>query len=260
VILPLALLLAAAAPAATGPADTRSPQERFDACLHLSDVNPAAAEKVAADWARTGGGVAAAQCLGIARSALGDWKGATDAFTTAASLADQIHVSSAPNLWVSAGDAALAGGDAATARKALSTAIAAPDLPDQMKGEAYLDRARADVAAEDLGAARGDLDVALKLVPDDPVAWLLSATLARRMNDQARAATDIKGAETRAPNAPEVFFEAGNIAAAGGDMADARTQWSHAIAVAPDSDIAQQAQAELATTGGNSAAKPTAGH
>jgi len=258
VILALALLLAAT-PASSGPADTRSPQARFDSCLHLSDTNPAAAEKVAADWARTGGGVSAAQCLGIARSALGDWKGATDAFTTAASLADQIHAPGGPNLWVSAGDAALAGGDAAAARKALSTALDAPGLPDQMKGEAYLDRARADVAATDLAAARGDLDEALKLVPADPVAWLLSATLARRMDDLTRAANDIKEAATRAPKAPEVLFEAGNIAAASGDMAAARAQWSQAAAIDPDGDIARQAQAELAATGGAPAAKPSAG-
>lgn len=257
-ILVLALLLAAT-PASAGPADTRSPEARFDACIHLSDTNPASAQKVAADWARAGGGVPAAQCLGIARSALGDWKGATDAFTTAASLADQIHAPGGPNLWVSAGDAALAGGDAAQARKLLSTAIGAPNLPDQMKGEAYLDRARADVAAEDLGAARGDMDEALKLVPADPVSWLLSATLARRMDDLTRAATDIKEAQTRAPKAPEVFFEAGNIAAASGDVAGARAQWSQAAAADPDSDIAKQAQAELTATAGDQPTKPPAG-
>ena len=46
-ILPLALLLAAAAPA--GPADTRPDKARFDACVHLSDGDPTAAEKTAAE-------------------------------------------------------------------------------------------------------------------------------------------------------------------------------------------------------------------
>jgi len=248
VILPLALLLAAAAPA--GPADTRPDKARFDACVHLSDGDPTAAEKTAADWARTGGGVPAAQCLGIALSAAGDWKNATDAFSTAATLAEQTHTPGAANLWVSAGDAALAGGDAAHARALLSTAIAAPNLSDQMKGEAYLDRARAGVAANDLGSARGDMDAALKLVPADPMAWLLSATLARRMNDQARAATDIKEAQTRAPEEADILFEAGNIAAAGGDMPGARALWQHAAAAEPGSDAAQRAHAELAATGG----------
>lgn len=247
-ILPLALLLAAAAPA--GPADTRTDRARFDACVHLSDGDPIAAEKTAADWARTGGGVPAAQCLGIALSAAGDWKSAAGAFSTAADLAEQTHTPGAANLWVSAGDAALAGGDAAQARTMLSTAIASPNFPDQMKGEAYLDRARAGVAANDLGSARGDMDEALKLVPADPMAWLLSATLARRMGDQARAATDIKEAETRAPEEADVLFEAGNIAAAAGDMTGARAQWAHALAAEPGSDAAGRAKAELAATGG----------
>jgi tetratricopeptide (TPR) repeat protein len=249
VILPLALMLVAAA-APTGPADTRSDKARFDACVHLSDGDPIAAEKTAADWARTGGGVPAAQCLGIALSAAGDWKSATGAFTTAATLAEETHAPGAAELWVSAGDAALAGGDAVQARTLLSTAIAAPNLSDQMKGEAYLDRARAGVAANDVAAARVDMDAALKLVPADPVAWLLSATLARRMNDQTRAATDIKEAQTRAPASADVLFEAGNIAAAGGDRPGARALWSQAAAAEPDSDAAKQAHAELAATGG----------
>ncbi len=256
-ILPLVLLLAAAAPA--GPTDTRSTQARFDACVHLSDSDPAAAAKTAADWARTGGGVAAAQCLGIARSAASDWKGAVDAFSTAATLADQTHAPGVANLWVSAGDAALAGGDAAQARTLLTTAIATPDFPSQMKGEAYLDRARAGVAANDLPGARADMDEALKLVPADPMAWLLSATLARRMNDQPRAATDIGEAQTRAPDVADILYEAGNIAAAGGDVPGARAQWVKALAAEPESGAAKQARAELAATGGIPASALTAG-
>lgn len=259
-ILPLLLLLAAAAPTSTGPADTRSEKSRFDACVHLSDSDPAAAAQSAADWARTGGGVPAAQCLGIARSAAGDWSGAVDAFSTAATLADQIHnAAEAANLWVSAGDAALAGGDATKARTLLTTAIATPGFAEQLKGEAYLDRARADVAAGELIVARGDMDEAVKLVPADPMAWLLSATLARRMDDQPRAVADIKQALDRAPDAADVLTEAGTIAAAGGDTGAARSQWARAIAAEPGSDAAAQARALLVKTGGLPTATPAAG-
>jgi len=154
VILPLALLLAFAAPVA-GPIGDGPVQARFDACAKQSDTDPAAAQQTAIAWAKTGGGVAAAQCLGIARSAAGDWKGATEAFSTAADLADKTHQPlAAANAWVSAGNAALAGGDAATARTALSTAIASPDLPDPLKGEAYVDRARAGLPCRG-GVRRG---------------------------------------------------------------------------------------------------------
>ena len=140
-ILALALLLAAA-PAPAGPPDQRSPQARFDECVKKSDSDPAAAAQIAIAWAGSGGGDPAAQCLGMARSALNDWKGAADAFTAAAEIADKTHDRRAANLWVSAGNAALAGGDTARAHTALSSAIADPALGEQMKGEALLDRAR----------------------------------------------------------------------------------------------------------------------
>ena len=247
-ILPLLLVAAAAAP---GPADTRGVQARFDACAKLSDTDPTAAQKEAIAWAKTGGGVAAAQCLGIARSAADDWKGALDAFTTAADLADKTHEPvAAANMWVSAGNAALAGGDFAKAREALSTAIASPALPGALKGEAYLDRARAAVGAGDTASARADLDQAVKLVPEDPMAWLLSATLARRMGDTARAKADINQAMMKAPNQSDILYEAGNIAAAAGDMEDARAQWTRAVSAEPGSDGSNRAKAELAATGG----------
>ena len=243
----LALLLAATPP---GPADTRPVQTRFDECVKQSDLDPATAQRIAIAWAKDGGGVPAAQCLGIARGAAGDWKGAVDAFSTAADLADKTHQPvAAANLWVSVGNAALAGGDPAKAREALTTAIASPDLADSLKGEAYLDRARAAVAANDDQAARVDLDQAEKLVAADPMAWLLSATLARRMNDPARAAADIKEAQLRAPNQSDILYEAGNIAAAAGDMAEARNQWTRAANAEPGSDASNRARAELAETG-----------
>ncbi|WBO22621.1 tetratricopeptide repeat protein [Sphingomonas abietis] len=246
----LALLLAAAPTPSTGPADFRSSEVRFGDCVRQSDLDPAAAQQTAIAWAKSGGGVPAAQCLGIARSAAENWAGAVDAFTTAANLADQTHQPvAAANLWVSVGNAALAGGDPAKAREALTTAIASPALSDPLKGEAYLDRARAAVAANDDPAARVDLDQAVKLVPADPMAWLLSATLARRMNDPTRAATDIKEAMTRAPNQADILYEAGNIAGAAGDMSGAREQWTRAATAEPGSDASKRARAELAATG-----------
>src|SRR3546814_1875789 len=77
-------------------------------------------------------------------------------------------------------------------------------------------------------AARADLDRALELVPGDPMGWLLSATLARRQNDIARAALHIAEAEKRAPGDPNIALEAGNIAGLQGRLAEAREKWSAA--------------------------------
>ncbi|MDB5736388.1 MAG: hypothetical protein JWO65_56 [Sphingomonas bacterium] len=252
----LAALLAAApvtnhkSPA--GPADPRSPQARFSDCVKQSDADPAAAVKAAKAWAGSGGGVLAGQCLGIAQSAAGDWKAAAGAFSAAATIADTLHDDRAPTLWVSAGNAALAGDDAATARSAFGTALASAAMPAQLRGETFLDRARADVAQGDLPSARADMNEALRLVPDDPMAWLLSATLARRMSDGPRATTDIREAMLRSPNEAPVLFEAGNIAASNGDMEEARRQWARARIADPQSDAGRGAAAELAAAGGDS--------
>src|SRR3546814_3090904 len=58
--------------------------------------------------------------------------------------------------------------------------------------------------------------------------WLLSATLARRQNDIARAALHIAEAEKRAPGDPNIALEAGNIAGLQGRLAEAREKWSAA--------------------------------
>ncbi len=254
-MIPALALLLAAAPVPAGPADTRSPQARYQECLKQSDSDPALATKTATEWAASGGGALAAHCLGIARSAVEDWKGAADAFTAAADIATKTHDRNAANYWVSAGNAALAAGDAGRARSALSNALADPALAQQMKGEAYLDRARAAVAAGDLPAARSDMNDALTLVPADPMAWLLSATLARRMGEKSRAANDIREAMLRAPNEANILYEAGNIAATNGDMDDARVQWSRAAAADPQSEAGKSAKAELSATG-DTAPKP----
>jgi len=237
VIAALALLLAAApAPVHAGPADARGPQARYQECIKQANADPAAATQTATQWAATGGS---------ARSAAEDWKGAADAFAAAGDIATKTHDRSAATYWVSAGNAALAAGDAANARTTLTNALADPSLAAQMKGEAYLDRARANVALNDLPAARADMNDALTLVAADPMAWLLSATLARRIGEKSRAANDIREAMLRAPNEANVLYEAGNIAATNGDMDDARVQWSRAVAADPASGAAKSAKANL---------------
>jgi Tfp pilus assembly protein PilF len=67
------------------------------------------------------------------------------------------------------------------------------------------------VAVDNLPAARTDLDEALKLVPGDPMGWLLSATLARRQGDKARAEKDIAEALRLAPHEEAVIAESAAI-------------------------------------------------
>ena len=97
--------------------------------------------------------------------------------------------------------------------------------------------------------ARADLDRALEHVPEDPLGWLLSATLARRMGDTKRAKKDIDEALRRSPDDASVQLEAGNVAVVMGDENSARAAWTRVIELAPGSRQADAARAALGQFG-----------
>ena len=227
----------------TGPP---SPEEvRYHSCFQLATSDPQKAETRATQWRLDGGGFVAQQCLGLAYANQGKWQAAAAEFSGAARAAQAKADERAATYWAEAGNARLAGGDAAGALAALNAALATGALEGKDRGEALLDRARASVATGDLAQARTDLDRALDLVPQDSLAWLLSATLARRTGDLARAHKDIAEAESRAPNAAPVELEAGNIAAKSGDRAGAEAAWRRAATLAPNSDAGRAAEQAL---------------
>jgi tetratricopeptide (TPR) repeat protein len=156
-----------------------------------------------------------------------------------------LHETRSGQLWAQAGNASLAGGDFPKARLAFDAALAGGQLRGADEGEAHLDRARAAVAMKDSKAARADFDAASKLVPEDALVWLLSATLARRDGDLARASADIAEAAKRSPDDASVALEAGNIAALSGAGSAARTAWEAAVEAAPESPAGKAAAASL---------------
>jgi tetratricopeptide (TPR) repeat protein len=242
-ILLLTGLLQAATPAAA-PASPPG-NSRFEACTALAKTDPAKAAAQAEAWRTSGGGLPARECLGVAFAAQERWGPATIAFEQAAVDAEIQRDGRAGNLWVQAGNAALAGGDAGKARQAFDRALKLPVLSDAMRGEAHLDRGRALVDLNDLSGARADIDRSLKLVPADPLAWLLSATLARRQKDKDRAATDIAHAAQLAPDDPAVIFETGNIAELRGDRTAAQAAWARAAEKDPEGPAGKAAMAAL---------------
>jgi len=189
--------------------------KRYDACVELTKSNPAEAVKVADQWRLGGGGLPARKCLGLAYVAQERWEPAAMSFEQAAHEAEIERDGRAAEMWVLAGNAALAGDDASRARDYFDHALALPVLSPAMRGETYMDRARAQVAVNNLAAARTDLDEALKLVPRDPMGWLLSATLARRAGDKPRAEKDIAEAQRLAPNEEPIIAEAAAISRMG---------------------------------------------
>lgn len=221
---------------------------RLQACLDRAIADPDEGARVARQWTIEDGGFSAQQCLGFALARSEHWMEAADAFDAGALDAQKANrQQDAARLWGQAGNAALASGKPDKARGFFDAALG-QGMPDGLaKGEIFLDRARAMVALNDLPAARQSLDFALKNAPADPLAWLLSATLARRQDDLARAKADIAEAQKRAPDDASVALEAGNIAILAGDEPGARAAWQRAFALAPkDSAQAASAQAALA--------------
>jgi tetratricopeptide (TPR) repeat protein len=238
------LLLLAAAAVTPSPAE-----ERFAACIALIEASPSKALEEAGSWQINGGGILAQQCAGVAYAALNRWIPAATAFENAAREAERDGDGRAARLWVQSGNAALAGGELVQARSAFDAALARGQLKGAEAGEAYLDRARVCVAQASLADARADIDKALNLAPNDPLAWLLSATLARRQNQLARASSDISEALKLSPDDASVALEAGNIAMLSGSETAARAAWEAAVKAAPQSSAGKAAAESLARLG-----------
>lgn len=252
-------------PAAAG-APTAIPAKaatRYSVCLAAGEKDPAAGVAAARAWlaenqsgnAPNAARGAAAQCLGQLLAQQGDYAGAEAAFAESAGQVPPTDLLAAAALQAMAGNAALAGGKAEAALawfdKALSAVPAkAPTAEENAaRGAVQTDRARA-LAALDRGAeVNGALEEAHRLAPNDPEGWLLSATLARRGKDLARAQRDIEvaaGLEARGGAlGPQIGLEAGVIAVLGGREDAARKSWESVLALAPESAEAKIAHGYL---------------
>ena len=220
---------------------------RLRACTALVRTAPQQALDAANAWLAERGGLPARQCAGLAYVALEQWAAAATVYEQAAGEAEATQDPRRADFRVQAGNAWLAAGEASRALQAFDAALATADLRPALRGEAHLDRARAQVAFDRVDAARRDVDRALQLVPADPFAWYLSAALARRENDAARAGTDIARARALAPDNPDILLLAGTSAGHAGYMEEAERLYRRVVEIAADSEAGRQARASLAT-------------
>lgn len=202
---------------------------RFNQCVDQATDDPSSGVIAANRWQIEGGGYLARHCLGFAYAELLDWPKATTEFVHAAKGAEASSDKRAANFWAQAGNAALAKGDYPEARAHLSAALQQNTLEGLPKGEVHLDLARLAVAMEQYDEAKAQFTYVHQLAPQDPLSWLLSATLARRMGDLVLAKADITKAAKLAGGDPAVALEAGNIAYAAGNMARAKIFWQQAV-------------------------------
>ena len=218
----------------------------FQACLDAALESPDKGVAFAQQWRLEGGTFYARHCMGFAYARSERWAPAMVAFEQAADEAERNgDMAQSARLWAQAGNAALAAGDAAKARTSFDAALAR-GLPDGIeKGEIHLDRARALEALGDGKEARESLDVALGQVPQDPLAWLLSATLARRSGELKLAQAHIARAVQLSPDDASVALEEGNIAVLTDHDDVARSAWQRAAKLAPQSPAGKAAADNL---------------
>lgn len=207
---------------------------KFQACLDQAMEAPEKGVAFAQQWRIEGGSFYARNCMGFAYARAERWAPAIVSFEQGADEAERGgEMAQSGRLWAQAGNAALASGDAAKARDDFDAALAR-GLPDGVeKGEVHLDRARALVALDDSKGARDSLDIALVQVPQDPLAWLLSATLARRTGEMKLAQAHIARAVQLSPDDASIALEEGNIAVLTGDEDMARSAWQRAVKLVP---------------------------
>ena len=186
-------------------------------------------------------------CRAIEASKAGRFADAAAAFEQAADLAQagdpsrDRSLAAAGNMWIAAGQP----GKAAVA---LDRALAGGGLKAEQHGLALLDRARAAEAQGDLKTARARINEAAKTISEDPYLWFFSAAISLREEDIPAAKSSINRALAMVPDSAEVLFEAGHIAKAGGEDAQARDYWTRAIAADPNGPTGKAAREALAMT------------
>lgn len=246
----LSLVQASASPPPPAPPRTLA-EDRLDLCMDQARTDPGSAIADAGRWAAESAGDEASypqQCLGMAYAALLRWEAAERAFLAAREAAPASAPFRRAQLAAMAGNAALAEQRAAAALLALG--LAASDA--EASGDAALqaivqtDRAHALVLQGGEVEAETVIGKARTLDPQSPFAWLLSATLARRLGKLDEAQGFIETAIALAPNYPETGLEAGVIAMLGGREDAAAASWRSVIEAEPEGAAAATAREYLA--------------
>ena len=254
---PLFAQAAIEAPAAVA-APVRSPakptveDDRLQLCIERAGKDPATSLAEASAWVAAAKGAGRSkplECLGQIYTVLLRWDAAESAFAEAAAVTPVTDDARRSALFAQAGNAALAGSHAERALSHLDEAVAVPGIGPLARGQAEIDRARALVALDRAEDAVAALATAQRDAPDDPDAWLLGATVARRRGDYVAAQRQIEVAGKLASTDSDVGLEAGVIAMLDGREPAARKAWQSVMLVAPERSAAETAKAYLAQLG-----------
>jgi len=249
------------APVAAAQMPSPIPSADLQRCLDDADSDPTGAVAQAETWAEAAKGETKAlafHCLGLANARLERFHAAREAFVAARDATAIGSAASRARLATLAGNAALATGDAAGGLALLDAAAtdAGQAKDTGLAGLIAIDRARALVPLGRTAEAAKALEQARIALPGNAQAWLLSATLSRRLGKLAEAQGQIEKAAALLPVDPEIGLEAGVIAMLAGREDAARKSWQSVLGAAPDSPAAATARGYLAQLAPAVEAKP----
>ncbi len=224
---------------------------RLQQCLDLAMQRPADGIDMAENWLTAARSMTeraqAKQCKAMGLTRIDGWGEAAVLFLSARDDTPANETGERARLGALGGNALLVSGDMVSALTALDAAHAeAHKAADhKLNGVIQIDRARALVALGRNDEAAAALEEARAELPDNPQAWLLSATLSRRQGKLAEAQAQIERAADLLPIDPEIGLEAGVIAVLAGRDEAARKSWLSVIKAAPGSAFAKTAQGYL---------------
>lgn len=220
-------------------------------CLKQASSDPEAALDFAQHWREKAVSdldfAQSAHCLGLALVQLGRLEEAREAFELASGEAPQDNLAYSARLSAMAGNAAMGAGDPEGALPLLDRAgeIALLAGESALAADLRVDLARVLVRLGRPEDAASALTEAREADALDVQAWLLSATLSRRLDRLGEAQSQIERAAMLDPRDPQIGLEAGVIAALSGREEDARASFSSVVGLAPGSREAERAQAYL---------------
>jgi tetratricopeptide (TPR) repeat protein len=230
----------AAVPALAAPAGRVTDKQRYDSCINLAALNPAAALGTANKWVSERGGAPAQHCAAVALVGLKHYGEAAQKLDDLghgpsmgplrASLFDQ-----AGNAWMLAGDT----GKAVTSFQS-ALALSANDA------DLYADLARAQAMQSDWGPVEADLNAALSIQPKRADLLVLRASARHAQNHIADARSDVDAALTLSPRNAEALVERGAIKRDQGDLKGARADFETALTIDPNGATADAAKRNVA--------------
>jgi tetratricopeptide (TPR) repeat protein len=213
----------------------------YEACLARLGEDADAALAEAERWHSQGGGEGAAHCAALALIGLGETDRAAAALeqiaarSSASPAARSVVFGQATQAW-------LLVENPARAQAAATQGLALTPEDTWL----LMDRAVALAAQGRHAQAIADLERATTIDPNRIEAWVLRAATRRQLDQIALAAADIERAFAIEVENAEAFLERGIIRQLQGNAEGARSDWSRALELAPDSPTADLAAQNLA--------------